>query len=169
LVNELRLPGRASEHVPDTRQRFAVSGKLAHRGRASTLLLNERLYGDSWALLASTLDLRWVVAASARWFLWPHLRTNVQSGVSFWKRAYTAELGDTSLSLPNYRTGNRELSPLWSQAFGAGARYDLGGLDPEAWALTLELESTYTRYSDALYIRDRWAAFGALELDVRFR
>ena len=169
LVNDLRLPGRVSEHVPDTRQRFALSGRLAHRGRASTLLLDERLYADSWALLATTLDLRWVVDASARWFLWPHLRTNLQSGVSFWKRAYVAELGDASLSLPNYRTGNRELSPLWSQTFGAGARYNLGGLDPEAWALTLELESTYTRYGDALYIRDRWAAFGALELDVRFR
>ena len=169
VVNELRLPGRVSEHVPDTRQRFAVSGRLAHRGDATTLLLDERLYGDSWALLATTTDLRWVIDASSRLFVWPHLRTHLQSGASFWRRAYVAELGDTSLTLPTYRTGNRELSPLWSQTFGGGARYDLGGLDPEAWALTLELEGTYTAYRDALYIRERWAAFGALELDVRFR
>jgi hypothetical protein len=169
LVNRLRLPGRTAERVPDTRQRLALSGRLAHRSASSTLLLDERLYGDSWALLASTLDLRWVVDASRRWFIWPHVRTNLQSGVSFWRRAYVAELGDASLALPSYRTGNRELSPLWSQTFGGGARYDLGGLDPEAWALTVELEGTYTSYRDALYIRERWAAFGALELDMRFR
>lgn len=169
LVNRLRLPGRTAERVPDTRQRLALSGRLAHRGKTTTLLLDERLYGDSWALLASTLDLRWVVDVSRRWFVWPHLRTHLQSGVSFWRRAYVAEIGDGSLTLPSYRTGNRELSPLWSQTVGGGARYDLGGLDPEAWALTLELEGTYTSYRDALYIRERWAAFGALELDMRFR
>ena len=169
LVNELRLPGSVSEAVPDTRQRVALSGRLAHRAKASTLLLDQRLYADSWALLAATADLRWVVDASSRLYLWPHLRTHVQTGVSFWRRAYVAQLGDASLAVPAYRTGNRELSPLWSQTFGGGARYNLGGLEPEAWALTLELEGTYTAYRDALYIRDRWAAFGALQLDVRLR
>jgi hypothetical protein len=168
-VNRLRLPGRMAERVPDTRQRFALSGKLAHRGSASTLLLDQRLYGDSWALLASTADLRWVFDASRRWFIWPHLRTHLQSGVSFWRRTYVGEIADGSLTVPSYRTGNRELSPLWSQTAGAGARYDLGGSDPEAWGLTFELEGTYTAYRNALYIRERWAAFGTLELDMRFR
>jgi hypothetical protein len=169
LVNRLRLPGRMAEQVPETRQRFALSGKLAQRGTSTTLLLDQRLYADSWAILATTSDLRWVIDASQRLFIWPHLRTHVQSGTSFWRRAYLADIGDGSLSVPRYRTGNRELSPLWSQTMGGGARYDLGGSDPEVWALTLELEGTYTAYRDALYIRDRWAAFGALELDMRFR
>lgn len=169
FVNRARLPGRSSEHVPGTRQRFALSGRLSHRARASTLLLSERLYADSWALLASTVDVRWVFDVSRRLFLWPHLRSHLQSGASFWQRAYSAEFGDGFYELPQYRTGNRELSPLWSQTVGAGGRYEFGGTDPETWAVTLQLEGSYTSFRDALYIRDRWAAFGALGLDLRFR
>jgi len=37
--------------------------------------------------LASTVDLRWVIDASRRWFVWPHLRTHVNQAFHF-GRAY---------------------------------------------------------------------------------
>ena len=60
MVNALRLPGRVAEHLPDTRNRFAVSGRIAQRLAGSTFILTERLYGDDWGLKASTTDLRLV-------------------------------------------------------------------------------------------------------------
>lgn len=169
LVNSLRLGARASERLPDTRQRVALSGRLAHRFRDSTLLLFDRAYADSWGLLATTLDLRYVVDLGRRWSIWPHGRGHLQSGVSFWRRAYVGEIADDSLELPVFRTGDRELSPLFSATLGPGLRWDFGGDDPRAWSAILELEGTYTRYADALYVERRWAGFGSAQVQARFR
>ncbi len=168
LVNELRLPGRVGEHTPDTRWRFALAGRLAHRFEHSTLLVDDRLYRDSWGLSATTTDLRWVLSLGRRFSIWPHARIHLQSGVSFWQRAYVGNIQSGSVNVPVYRSGDRELSPLWSATLGPGARWDFGSDDPRAWSLVLEGEGTYTRYEDALYIDHRWAWFGALQLERRF-
>jgi len=107
-VNALRLPGRVSERVPNTRQRFAVSGRLAQRISGwSTFVIHERLYRDNWGLQASTTDLRMLMDASTRWFVWTHFRVHVQSGVSFWKRAYVGVPGPVGIDVPALRTGDR--------------------------------------------------------------
>ena len=99
-MNAARLPGRISERVPDTRNRFAVSARLAQRLSGSTLIVSERLYQDDWGLRASTTDLRMLMDAGRRWFVWTHLRAHVQAGVSFWKRAYVARPAGTGLEVP---------------------------------------------------------------------
>ncbi len=167
-VNALRLPGRVSERVPDTRQRYALSGHLAHRFKSSTLTLFDRMYGDSWGVLATTSDLRYVVSLGERWWIWPHFRFHLQSGASFWKRAYVGRVESGLVTAPDLRSGDRELSPLWSATLGPGIRWGLGDVEPRDRSLVLELEATRTRYSDALYVRQRWAGFAVVQFEARF-
>ena len=169
LVDELRLPGRVAERLPDSRQRYAAALRLAHRFRRSTLLLWERGYLDSWGLLASTTDARWVVELHRRWSLWPKLRLHTQSGVSFWRRAYVGSVGAGQVVVPEYRSGDRELGPLWSAALGAGVGWDMGGRDPRSMSLSLEAQGIYTDFRDALYIDHRWAGFAVASFALRFR
>jgi Protein of unknown function (DUF3570) len=168
LVNSLREPGRVAENLPDNRQRYAASGRLAHRFSGSTLILNDRLYADSWGLVSTTTDMRWVLDVGRRFFLWPHFRANLQRGVNFWQRAYVGQTANGSVDVPVYRAGDRELGPLYSIGFGPGARFDLGSSDPETWSLVIQAEGTYTRFENALFIDHRWAWFGGVGLERRF-
>ncbi len=168
-VNQLRLPGRVSESLPDSRQRFAASARLAHRFEHSTLVLWDRAYLDSWGLLASTADLHWVMELSRRWSLWPHARLHTQSGVSFWRRAYVGSVASGRVVVPEYRTGDRELGPLWSATLGPGLRWDIGTLDPRSLSITFEVQETYTEFRDALYIDHRFAVFALAGLSARFQ
>jgi hypothetical protein len=169
-VNALRLPGRISERVPDSRKRFAVSGRIAQRvSNWSTFIAHERLYRDDWGLQASTTDLRMLMDAGRRWFVWTHIRVHVQSGVSFWKRAYVGRPGATGIEVPALRTGDRELGPLASGTFGGGIRW-LFGRDarPDAWSLVFQSDVGTTAFSDALFIQNRQAFFNSLALEGKF-
>jgi hypothetical protein len=167
-VNQLRLPGRVSERVPDARQRYAASVTLAHRFDRSTLKLWDRVYTDSWGLLATTADVRWIMSLSRRWSLWPHARLNAQTGVDFWRRAYVGSVGPGVVVVPENRTGDRELSPLWSATLGPGARWDIGATDPRNMSLSLEIEGTYTDFRDTLYIDHRWAGLAIVGFSASF-
>ncbi|MFP6684574.1 MAG: DUF3570 domain-containing protein, partial [Polyangiaceae bacterium] len=111
-VNEVRLEGRVPERLPEHRDRFALSGRYAHRGRKKTAIISERLYADNWGVVATTTDMRLIVDASRRWFLWPRVRFHAQKGASFWARAYPATRGGNEVTLPDLRGGDRELGPL---------------------------------------------------------
>jgi hypothetical protein len=173
LVNAIRLPGRVNEHLPDTRSRFAFSGRVAQRLSGSTLILSERLYADSWGLKASTTDLRFVADISRRVFLWTHLRGHLQGGVSFWKRAYTATLNDPTRPgayiLPALRTGDREEGPLSAATFGGGVRWNVG---PEtrqtAWSLVLQADMFTTFFNDALFVTSREGYLGVFQVEGEF-
>ena len=73
-VTQNRLPERPLEQTPLSKRRLAFTGRLAHRFDGSTVKLEERLYGDTWALFASTTDLRWIFDAGKRVGIWPHTR-----------------------------------------------------------------------------------------------
>jgi hypothetical protein len=166
-VNALRLPARVAENVPDTRQRYALSGRLSHRFRRSTLTLFDRVYTDSWGMLASTSDLRYLLELDRRFSIWPHARVHLQSGVSFWRRAYVGRVASGSVVAPEYRTGDRELGPLATLTAGPGARWDIGAGEPRNTSLILELDVSHTRYPDAFYVERRWAGFGLLQLEAK--
>jgi hypothetical protein len=167
-VNRLRLPGRVAEHLPDNRQRYAGSARLAHRFERSTLTLWDRVYLDSWGLLASTTDASWVVELSRRWSIWPHLRFHDQAAATFWKRAYVGSVGAGQVVVPEHRSGDRELGPYWTLTAGPGLRFDMGSSDPRSVSATLEIEGSYTEFRDALYIDHRWAGFAVAGFSVRF-
>jgi len=159
LVNRVRLPERALERLPTSRDRFAFSGRLLHRWEHVTLRLNERLYADNWGLVASTTDMRLPVDVGKRWRVFPHGRLHVQQGVSFWKHAYTLESG----AFPTYWAGDRELGPLRTYTLGGGAQVDLGG-----FIVSGQVDGIYTRFLDALYIAQRWGVLGSLGVEAVF-
>lgn len=164
-VTSLRLAARPLEQLPDTRNRFALTARIAHRFAGSTLRVDERLYADSWALKASSTDARYLLDLGARWQLGPHLRVHAQTPVSFWQRAYVLRPG---LDFPALRTGDRELGPLLALTLGLTVRLGLGPADaPQAWLLGLDMNATDTRYFDDLYLRGRGSALVALSLEAQ--
>jgi hypothetical protein len=164
-VNEHRLFERPLEQLPLARHRFAVSSELAHRFDASTVRASERLYLDNWDMIASTTDARWFFDVGQRLRLWPHGRAHVQSATSFWKRAYVSD--STGWSLPEFRTGDRELGPLWALTGGGGAKIFLGSAaHPRFFAIGLEGDAIYTSYLDDLYITNRTGFLGTVTLSL---
>jgi hypothetical protein len=165
LVTGLRLPERPLEELPPSRDRYALSFRLAHRfGSWSTLRLDERVYVDTWALKAETTDARFLVDLGPRFEIGPHVRVHSQSPVSFWERAYTLGPG---MSYPEYRTGDRELGPLVGLTFGGSARVKLGPAGHRtAWVLGWDLNATETRYLDDIYITGRLSAVSGLSIEA---
>jgi hypothetical protein len=167
-VNANRLPEKPLENLPLTRDRYAVTGGFAHRFDASTFRFEERVYADTWGLMASSSDVKWIFDLGDRFAFWPHGRFHVQSPVDFWERAYVSEPGP-GFNLPRYRTGDRELGPLWTVDGGLGLRCRLGGTkNSPTWQVGLTGDAMYTAFLDDLYLRNRMAYLGALELQTEW-
>ena len=163
-VTELRVSARPLEQLPLSRERYAVSARLAHRLHASTLRFDERLYTDSWGLKATTTDARLLFELSRRVESGPHARFHAQSPVSFWQRAYFLEPG---FNYPALRTGDRELGPLISATGGWTVRIALGHeRNPRSWVLGFDLNVTETRYLDDIYITQRLAGLAGVTLEA---
>src|SRR5262249_53431942 len=157
---------RPLEQLPLARQRYAVAARLAHRFTSSTFRIEERAYIDSWGLKASTTDAQFLIDLSKEFRVWPHLRANVQDAVDFWQLAYVAKTEAAGLVLPVYRTGDRELGPLFGLTLGAGTRLAFG--KDKNWGLTATFDFVYTRFLDHLYILQRLGYFGSTTLEVDF-
>jgi hypothetical protein len=168
FVNANRLPERPLEQLPLSRTRFAVTGRYAYRLEDSTVRLEERLYDDSWGLLASTSDGKWIFDIGNRFEVWPHARLHTQTAVSFWQRAYVSQ-STFGWDLPQYRTGDRELGPLWTIGGGFGLRWYLGSSsEPRNWQLGLVGDAMYTSFTDDLYLTNRTAFFGAMTFGAQW-
>jgi hypothetical protein len=168
LVNQNRLPERPLEQLPLSRTRFALTGRYAHRYDDSTLRLEERVYNDSWGLVASSTDGRWIFDLGRRFAFWPHAHFHVQNAVSFWEIAYASGPAP-GWNLPQYRTGDRELGPLWTTAGGLGLKWYLGSdADPAQWAIQISGDAMYTAYLNDLYVSNRTAALGAMVFQGEF-
>jgi hypothetical protein len=166
-VNAHRLNEKPLEQLPLERHRAALTGRYAHRFDGSTVRLEERLYDDDWGILASTSDAFWIFDLGKRLELWPHGRFHVQSGASFWQLAYVSD--PNGWDLPEYRTGDRELGPLWTAEGGIGIRWYLGGeTDPRSWQIGVTGDAMYTSFLDDLYLLSRTAALGALTLEAQW-
>jgi hypothetical protein len=167
-VNGNSSPERSLEQLPLSRRRFAVTGRYARRMGITTLRAMERLYADTWGLMATSTDARFVFDLGKRFALWPHARFHYQREVNFWQRAYVSR-GGTGWDLPEYRTGDRELGPLWTVTGGLGVKWYLGsGASPESWAVQLTADEMYTSFLDDLYLTSRIATVGAVSLEGSF-
>jgi hypothetical protein len=168
LVNANRVPERPLEQLPLTRQRGALVFDYAHRFDGSTVRVEERLYDDSWGLFASSTDARWIFDLGRRFDVGPRARFHVQSEVSFWQRAYTSG-PPPGWSLPQFRTGDRELGPLWTAEGGALGHWYFGReADPRSWALGFTADVAYTAFLDDLYITQRTSVLGVLTLETQW-
>lgn len=167
LIANSRIQAKPLEQLPLDRERYALTGRLAWRGdNGTTLRVEERVYTDTWGLKASTTDARYFIDLSQRWTIWPHARFNVQNSVSFWKRAYTANgLND----LPALRTGDRELSSLFTAGGGGGFRIALGKSGSvDDLVLTTTIDAFYTSFADTIYVKERLSALAATALEIAF-
>ena len=169
FVTANRLPERPLEQTPLSKRRIALTGRLAHRFEGSTLKLEERLYADTWALFASTTDVRWIFDAGKRVGLWPHARFHGQKAVSFWKRAYVSgeNQAPPGWDLPVFRTGDRELGPLWTATGGGGVYVYIGSsAEPQKTRLTFSIDGMFTSFLDDLYISSRAGLITSLTLEA---
>jgi hypothetical protein len=177
LVNRYRLPLKPMEQLPTERDRYAIGARFAHRMGSSTLRLEQRLYYDTWSTFASTTDGRYLVDVGKRLRLWPHARFNAQTGASFYQLAYSAILSDGSIpglpagsvTVPLYRSTDRELSPLVTLTGGGGARFALTAPESKTQlGVTLQGDVMYTKFFNSLYVTSRIAVYGSLSFDVEF-
>jgi hypothetical protein len=167
---------RPLENLPESRNRYAVGVRFAHRFASSTLRLEERLYYDSWQQVATTTDLRYLIDFTRRLRFWPHVRFNAQNGANFYQLAYSATVDAPSaahpaglVSIPLYRSDDRELSPLATATAGGGLRVAL--TSPEAktqYGLSFQADVAYTQFFDALFVENRTALFGSISFDAEF-
>jgi hypothetical protein len=172
LVNQYRLPMRPLEQLPTSRDRYALGLRLAKRfgSMNATLRLDQRVYYDTWGTAATTTDARWVQDVGKRFRFWPHVRLNAQTGASFYQLAYAAILNaDGSLTLPLYRSDDRELGPLITLTGGGGLRFGLTSPDSKTQiGLNVAADLMYTRFFEALFVTTRTAAYGTVGMDFEF-
>ncbi len=162
-----RAVDRPLEQLPTSRQRFALAARYARRFASSTARAEERLYTDNWGLKASTTDATYFIDVTKDLRVWPHMRFHMQSGVDFWKLAYVTTLTSKGGTIPVFRTGDRELGPLWSLTGGGGVRLALD--DEGAYALIASADVVYSRFLDHLFVLQRFGYFGQTTLEVEFQ
>ena len=170
-VNANRLPVRARELLPRERDRFSVGARINHRFSSGTLRVEERFYTDNWGIKASTTDAKYFHDLGDHLRVWPHLRIHAQSGTSFYQLAYPAALDQDGIPLQvfQYRTGDRELSPLVTVTAGGGARIALTTEKAAVqYAIIVTGEVMYSRYFKSLYINARTAVYGTVGFEAEF-
>jgi hypothetical protein len=165
------LPAKALEQLPLDRQRFSIGARYVLRMRGTrTLRVEERVYDDTWGLKASSTDARYFVDVSPRLRLWPHLRAHVQTGATFYRRVYGATLNsDGSATVPEFRTSDRELSPMLGATLGGGVRFALTDAGSKfQLAVVSTADGLFNYYFNALYLRTRLAGYGTIGLEADF-
>ncbi|MBM4362657.1 MAG: DUF3570 domain-containing protein, partial [Deltaproteobacteria bacterium] len=169
-VNELRLPARLGERLPSRRLRAAVAGRIARHLGPLVLSSSLRVEADEWERVTSTAELRILARPSRRLLVGPRLRGHAQTGVSFWRRAYVAEIDpEGAVTVPRYRTGDRELGPLTTAVVGAEAHLGLGPRRaPHDLRVGLLGDLWLTRFLDTLYLDDRRAVLAAAQFSGVF-
>lgn len=170
LVNRYRLPLRPQEQLPTERDRYALGARFIRRMNNATLRLDQRFYFDTWGTKASSTDARFVQDVGKQIRVWPHLRFNAQTAASFYQLAYVAALNqDGSITVPLFRSTDRELSPLLTLTAGGGARFALTSPEsPTQLGVTVQGDVMYTRFLDALFVTTRTALYGTVGLDGEF-
>jgi hypothetical protein len=172
LVNQYRLPMRPLEQLPTLRDRFAVGLRLAKRFTSlnSTLRLDQRLYYDDWGIAATTTDARYVQDIGKRFRFWPHLRANLQTSAGFYRLAYAAfKDSQGNVTVPLYRSDDRELGPLVTITAGGGLRFALTAPDSKTQiGVNLAGDLMYTRFFAALFVTTRTAVYGTAGMDFEF-
>ena len=170
-VNNNRLPERPLEQLPLERQRYGLAFSVAHRFTNATLRVSERGYYDSWGVLATTTDGRFMYDVTKGFRLWPHLRVHYQGNASFYQLAYVAQPTDSTdpnsgVAIPAFRTGDRELAQMLGITAGGGARYDFG--ERRAYGLMFNGDFISTLFLNHLFTKRRFGFFGALTFEAEF-
>lgn len=135
------------ETDPDSRVRHAIVFGANHAvGDADSIQGDYRIYFDDWGITSHTIGARYFKTLAKRVELRLRERFYTQNGATFYQSYYTAPA--------KYITFDRELSPLWSETFGAKLEYGFSAhLSAE-----LKLDIFYYSYSDFLPLQSRTGA-----------
>lgn len=169
-VNARRLPTKPLEQLPLDRQRLSLAGRYVQRiGGRSTLRLEERLYRDTWEIMATSTDVRWLVDIR-RFRVGPHLHFHAQTPAKFYRRIYGGILdADGFASVPAFRTTDRELGPMFGVTLGGTGRVALTSAESKVQlGLFASADALYNHYLDALYVTDRLAGYGTFGIEGDF-
>jgi len=169
-VNNDRLSIRPREQLPLARTRVAIGARFVQRYPSGTLRIEERVYVDSWGVKGTTSDGRFLWDVAERLRIGPHLRLHMQTGASFHQLAYVATYdAQGSYTIPQYRTGDRELAPLVTVTAGASVRV---GLTPARGAvrlaLLLQADTMHTKFINSLFVESRRAHYGTVGVEGEF-
>lgn len=157
------------EHHPDQRARLAVALRLS-QALATNLALHGgyRFYIDSWQVSAHTADLSLSLALlQERLMLRTTGRFTWQSAASFYRDSYVGESG--LLTVPSWRTGDRELSGLWDVMVSGQAELNFFSLGPFArLSPSIRVSHTWYRYPNysELPYRNAWLIGGGLDVSM---
>jgi len=121
---------KAQEHVPNERDREAVTARLAYylRSIRAAIRVSLRAYHDTWAMNSGTGEVEVEKSLGESLRLMLRGRFYRQSGTVFWSDDYTGGLPPLG-PRGHYWTGDRELSPFWSWLGGVRAVWTV---DPPA-------------------------------------
>jgi len=153
-----RLPERPPENVPDRRVRSALGlrGLRYLEGLDGSLRLDYRLYFDDWGMWSHTVELGLRAPLGERWLGELVSRSNYQTSVWFWQRAYVVAGAGT---IPDWRTVDKELSSQLAETLTARAAWRLGRVTVDG-----ELSATYDRFFDYMFLDSRTALVALLGL-----
>lgn len=149
------------ERHPATRFTGAGALRLSWAlGDATALHAGYRFSGDSWGVTAHTADTAFVDEMFARRLLArAEARATVQRAASFYRARY---LGD-GMTVPAFRTGDSELSALWSVRLQLHLEW--------AWGparIVGEFGRMWNEYPDFKALPTRHAWTGGLGIDAEF-
>lgn len=169
-VNNDRLSIRPREQLPLARTRVAIGARFVQRYPSGTLRVEERVYVDSWGVKGTTSDGRFLWDVAERLRIGPHLRLHMQTGASFHQLAYVATYdAQGSYTIPQYRTGDRELAPLVTVTAGASVRVGLTpARGPVRLALLLQADTMHTKFINSLFVESRRAHYGTVGVEGEF-
>lgn len=145
------------ETDPDSRWRHAiVAGVNRAVGTRSSLQGDYRFYADDWGITSHTIGARLFLGLGQHAELRLRERFYTQSAASFYQSVYTMPM--------RYITYDRELSPLWSETFGAKLMYAFNArIEGE-----LKLDIFYYSYADFAPLKDRTGANAGLGVSVTY-
>jgi len=135
------------ETDPDTRWRHALVFGANHAlGTTDSVQGDYRIYHDSWGITSHTFGARYFMALSPNVELRLRERLYTQDAATFYQSVYMVPA--------KYVVFDRELSPLWSETFGAKLVARLSRhVEGEA-----KLDVFYYSYSDFLPLQSRTGA-----------
>lgn len=150
-----------SERHPASRGTLAGALRLSWAlGRSEALHFGYRLSGDSWRVVAHTVDAAFVTELLENRLLFrAETRATMQGDASFYAARYESGPG----SFPAYRTADAELSTLWNLRILAQMEWRFDPL-----RLVLQLGRMWNRYPDFPSLPARTAWVGGLGVDWDF-
>lgn len=132
-------PNSPQEHIPDTRARWSVSGRLNRYlpKLDAAVHFDGRFYDDTWGVIGGNVELGYSQYVGRSLLVRMHARVYQQSAAAFFKDAFFYETESTA---GEYFTGDRELAPVRNVSLGGKLVVISIGEDTPVWGMFDKLQ-----------------------------